>query len=346
MLKRSAARASATAAAQNQRKLSAQPVDRASLELGIETVIVIAGMESCQRRAWPEAGCALGPASNQWILPIKASHRSMIHPLHAPASSLGVRSVDGRGCSSRRGHHFSRRHVEEPRAFRQLGEQGVVGAGHEDLAAERCERTEQGLATRAGRDGRPLRRAGPSGAMPLICATRCACAITSPMSSAFCSPVEARAASMPFGPWRTRRSEVWGPVSVRPAARSRWRVSRRLLRILSSASSAAVLRDRARPSRPTRASSANGKGDLSSRRATMSAARRSIVSRRAEAIAMPSSAICLSTASSHGGRGASPRGAGCANATPAPRRRPATHARDRSRARAGRRSACARRVAR
>jgi hypothetical protein len=61
VLKRSAARASATAVAQNQRKLSAQPVDRASLELGIETVIVIAGMESCQRRAWPEAGCAHRP---------------------------------------------------------------------------------------------------------------------------------------------------------------------------------------------------------------------------------------------------------------------------------------------
>ena len=54
--------------------------------------------------------------------------------------------------------------------------------------------------------------------MPLIAATSRAWASTSPTSSAFCSPVEARRASQAFGPWRTREIAGLRPDQGAPGA--------------------------------------------------------------------------------------------------------------------------------
>ena len=56
---------------------------------------------------------------------------------------------------------------------------------------------------------------------PPCAATSRAWARISPTSSAFCSPVEPSAAGMSFWAWRTSKSTRCGPVSVRPAARSK-----------------------------------------------------------------------------------------------------------------------------
>ena len=80
------------------------------------------------------------------------------------------------------------------------------------------------------RDGRPLRRADSSGAKPVICLIKPACASTRRISSAFCSPVEASAAGMFLPACATTRSDKCGPSSVRPAAASRARLSFRSAR--------------------------------------------------------------------------------------------------------------------
>ena len=109
------------------------------------------------------------------------------------------------------------------------------------------------------------------------------------------SAVEAVAAGTSFGPWRTTRSLVCGPLSVRPAARSRARPWRRAERKRSSASIAGHTATRSSRS-PSRRRPAQGKGWASSRLSAMSRSRRSAVSRRASATATPSSATSRSTA--------------------------------------------------
>ena len=108
-------------------------------------------------------------------------------------------------------------------------------------------------------------------AEPLIAPTNWACASARPISSAFCSPVEAVPAGMSFGPWRTRRSEACGPTRVRPAARSRCEPSRKV--------PVAVLGIDGRMGAPRavdlalEAKVAKGKGEASSRVARISAAK-------------------------------------------------------------------------
>ena len=135
------------------------------------------------------------------------------------------------------------------------------------------------------------------GAMPDISATRRACASTSPTRSAFCSPVEALAAgaSSARGARRDRRH----------AARSASAPPRRRERDCGKASRGSGPPPRAPGRRPPaprprlRAQDrAQGKGEASSRPATISASSRLTQSTRAAATATPSSAASRSIASS------------------------------------------------
>ena len=74
--------------------------------------------------------------------------------------------------------------------------------------------------------------------MPEISAVSRACETTSPISSAFCSPVEQSSAGMSLAEWRTSRSARCGPSRVRPAARSRLRPDASAARSVSSTSTA------------------------------------------------------------------------------------------------------------
>src|SRR5450756_124077 len=80
-------------------------------------------------------------------------------------------------------------------------------------------------ARRAGSRWATTSSSSSSGAKPVISLIRRACASTSRISSAFCSPVEASDARIPLPAWVTLRSDRCGPSSVRPAAASRARFS-------------------------------------------------------------------------------------------------------------------------
>ena len=110
----------------------------------------------------------------------------------------------------------------------EIGEGGGVGAGQEHLAAEARRARRTARPDGADRNARRSRRAARSATMPDISATSRAWASTRPTSSAFCSPVEALAAAASFGPCQTARSPTCGPISVRPAAASRPRLSRKM----------------------------------------------------------------------------------------------------------------------
>ena len=99
------------------------------------------------------------------------------------------------------------------------------------------------------------------GVMPLMPATSSACARMSPISSAFCSPVEESAAGMSFSAKTMSRSLRCGPSSVRPAARSAARPALEHAARYQSSASAALRPAIALSKSPASASRPAGKAD-------------------------------------------------------------------------------------
>ena len=111
----------------------------------------------------------------------------------------------------------------------QIGEKVRIGARHPDLAAQGLERIEKaGAAARIemGRDlveqneGRDARHA----------ANELRVGQDEADQKRLLLARGGEIAGMSFGPWRTSMSVACGPTSVRPAARSRERSSRRIAR--------------------------------------------------------------------------------------------------------------------
>ncbi|MNY37220.1 hypothetical protein D3C86_1717670 [compost metagenome] len=122
---------------------------------------------------------------------------------------------------------------------------------------------------------------------------------TSPISSAFCSPVEPSAAGMAFCACTTSRSTRCGPDVVRPAARSRPRAA--CQRCASIASSSAEVAGSA-PSSNKGVSDSSAAGKLpSSRLSAIKAWSDTRLSVRLRWMEAPSSAICASMAVSQRG---------------------------------------------
>ena len=140
------------------------------------------------------------------------------------------RTWAGRPLGPSRGPHpCLRRNVEHLRPALKFRKHGRIGAGEEHLAAEARERVVQrGAAARVemGRDlvekreRRDPRHIGDQARM----------GERQPDDQRLLFAGRGGAAGACFGPCQTRRSERCGPMSVRPAAASRPRLSRRLAR--------------------------------------------------------------------------------------------------------------------
>ena len=176
-------------------------------------------------RVVPRRRAARGIRMNSYVLRHGRRHRAGRFAGHQPRPrGLGLptpRSGTGvdRATSARTGQGSPRTSARATRRRRTAPDRR-----RSSTPARRAPRAHR-RARRGGRDrdARRPRRAAAAARCCVISATSPACASTSPISSAFCSPVEAWLAAMPFGPYSTSRSVRCGPSVVRPAAASRAR---------------------------------------------------------------------------------------------------------------------------